>query len=191
MKHLVIYLFVVNVVAFLTYGWDKWKAQHKKWRISEGNLLWLAAIGGSLGALFAMICFRHKTRHPKFKYGIPLILMLQISLFLLISCKSTKEVVSITPKEQASDIGAFSPTTLIIMYDQGIGKEALLKAVKEYKAEIIYDYHTISGIAIKKPKDKTIEETIELFKAIQGVIAVERDRIIQLTDPVRPQLLEK
>ena len=85
----------------------------------------------------------------------------------------------------------FSPTTLIIMYDSIVGKEPLLKAIKDYKAEIIYDYHIIPGMAIKKPDDKTLDEAIELFRRVDGVVSVERDRIIRLTDPVKPPLLRK
>lgn len=45
----------------------------------ELTLLGLAAIGGSVGALVAMKLFHHKTLHLKFKYGVPLILALQVA----------------------------------------------------------------------------------------------------------------
>ncbi|MFR8332810.1 MAG: DUF1294 domain-containing protein [Oscillospiraceae bacterium] len=47
---------------------------------SERTLLLIAALGGSLGSLLGMYLFHHKTRHPKFTVGIPLILVLQIFL---------------------------------------------------------------------------------------------------------------
>ena len=74
------YLIVINVVTFLVYGIDKWKAKQGSWRISEATLLILAVIGGSIGALLGMKVWRHKTMHKKFKYGLPLILIIQIIL---------------------------------------------------------------------------------------------------------------
>lgn len=43
---LIVYVVAVNVVAFVVYGEDKYKAQKAKWRIRESTLLLLAAIGG-------------------------------------------------------------------------------------------------------------------------------------------------
>ena len=77
-------LIVLNIVTFLVYGIDKWKAKQGSWRISEASLLILAVIGGSIGALFGMKVWHHKTMHKKFKYGLPLILLAQIALIYLI-----------------------------------------------------------------------------------------------------------
>ena len=77
---LLYYLIVINVVTFLVYGIDKWKAKQGSWRISEATLLILAAIGGSIGALLGMKIWHHKTMHKKFKFGLPLILIIQIIL---------------------------------------------------------------------------------------------------------------
>ena len=77
---LLYYLIVINVVTFLVYGIDKWKAKQGSWRISEATLLMLAVIGGSIGALLGMKVWRHMTQHKKFKYGLPLILIIQIIL---------------------------------------------------------------------------------------------------------------
>ena len=71
---LLYYLIVINVVSFLVYGIDKWKAKQGSWRISEATLLILAVIGGSIGALLG----------KKFKYGLPLILLAQIALIYFI-----------------------------------------------------------------------------------------------------------
>ena len=77
-------LIVLNIVTFLVYGIDKWKAKQGSWRISEATLLILAVIGGSIGALLGMKVWHHKTMHKKFKYGLPLILLAQIALIYLI-----------------------------------------------------------------------------------------------------------
>ena len=77
-KIIVIYLIVINVVTFFIYGIDKWKAMRSKWRISEAMLLVLAVIGGSIGAWLGMKVWHHKTMHKKFKYGIPVIIVIQL-----------------------------------------------------------------------------------------------------------------
>ena len=51
---ILIYLIIINVVTFIVYGIDKYKAKHAKWRIPEATLLLLAAIGGSIGAWCGM-----------------------------------------------------------------------------------------------------------------------------------------
>jgi uncharacterized membrane protein YsdA (DUF1294 family) len=81
---LLYYLIVINIVTFLVYGIDKWKAKQGSWRISEATLLILAVIGGSIGALLGMKIWHHKTMHKKFKYGLPLILLVQIALIYLL-----------------------------------------------------------------------------------------------------------
>ena len=74
------YLLVVNTLTFLLYGIDKYKAKKARWRISEATLLMMAVVGGSIGAWAGMRLWHHKTMHKKFKYGIPLIILLQIAL---------------------------------------------------------------------------------------------------------------
>ena len=81
-----------------------------------------------------------------------------------------------------------SPNVFLVMYDTEIGKEPLLEAIKDYKVEIIYDYNIISGMALKKPEDKTLEETMQYFKTVKGVASVEYDHVYHLTDPVNPRL---
>lgn len=74
------YLLAVNITSILLYGIDKYKAKKGKWRISEATLLTMAAIGGSIGAWAGMRLWHHKTMHKKFKYGIPVIIILQVAL---------------------------------------------------------------------------------------------------------------
>lgn len=77
---LLYYLLAVNLLTFATYGIDKYKARHARWRVREVSLLLLAALGGSIGALLGMHLFRHKTQHKKFRYGVPLILLAQVAV---------------------------------------------------------------------------------------------------------------
>ena len=79
---LIWYLGIINVIAIAVYGWDKLCAIQHRWRVPEKMLLAIAVIGGSLGALFAMSLFHHKTLHLKFKYGVPVIMLLQAALVI-------------------------------------------------------------------------------------------------------------
>lgn len=79
---IILYLVIINVVTFLLYGVDKWKAQRARWRIPESVLLGMAAIGGSVGAWLGMQAWRHKTQHAKFRYGVPIILIAQVALLV-------------------------------------------------------------------------------------------------------------
>ena len=80
MRLLLYYLLAINLLTFVLYGIDKVKAKHKRWRIPEVVLLWLTVLGGSPAALVAMHLFHHKTLHKKFRYGVPAILFIQITL---------------------------------------------------------------------------------------------------------------
>ncbi len=80
---LAVWLVVINLLTFLVFGWDKWKAKYKEKhqsarRVPEKTLFLLSALGGSVGALLGMRVWHHKTLHRSFRIGIPLILLLQI-----------------------------------------------------------------------------------------------------------------
>lgn len=78
MRNIIIYVCVINVIAFLMYGLDKVKAKRRQWRIPESTLLGVAVIGGSIGAFLGMQIFHHKTKKPKFYIGVPMIFILQV-----------------------------------------------------------------------------------------------------------------
>ena len=83
-KIAVIYILIINFIAFILYGIDKSRAKRGEWRISEKSLFLVALIGGSIGAIMGMHVFHHKTRHWYFQSGLPLILILQIAVVWLI-----------------------------------------------------------------------------------------------------------
>ena len=182
-----IYIAAINVVTFFMYGVDKWKAKHSKWRISEATLLLMAVLGGSIGAWMGMKVWHHKTLHKKFRYEVPLILIAQIALLFLCSCKTKQQIEAVTSITHEY-IPDHSPNVFLLIYDAEVGNEPLLKAIKEYKCEIVYDYGIINGMALKKPEGKTLEETMQYFKSVKGVTNVEYNHIIRLTDPVKPKL---
>ena len=145
-----VYLTVINVVAFFMYDIDKWRGH-------------------------------------QFRYGVPLILIAQIALTFLCSCR-TKQKIETTIPIQKYYVPEHSPNVFLVMYDAEVGKEPLLKAIKEYQVEIIYDYSIINGMALKKPESKTLEEAMQYFKTVKGVTHVEYDHVYRLTDPVKPRL---
>ena len=84
-----IYLVSINVVTFFMYGIDKWKAKKSRWRIRETALLGLAVLGGSIGAWLGMKVWHHKTQHKKFRFGVPAIIIIQLSIIVYLLYKWT------------------------------------------------------------------------------------------------------
>ncbi len=84
MKYFIIYLIIINLLAFLAMYIDKRRAQYGKWRIKEHTLFVLAFLGGSIGAIVGMYAFRHKTQKARFFIGFPVILIAEVLLAILI-----------------------------------------------------------------------------------------------------------
>lgn len=80
MNLLLIFYIIINVITFIAFVVDKWKAKANAWRIPEAQLLGLCFVGGALGGFAAMQLVRHKTRHVKFMIGVPVMLILQLIL---------------------------------------------------------------------------------------------------------------
>ena len=78
MRLLIIYLLIINALGFLLMLIDKYKARKNLWRIPEKTLLAVAFMGGSIGSYAGMQIFRHKTKHPQFYIGIPIIMAVQL-----------------------------------------------------------------------------------------------------------------
>ena len=76
------WLVLINIVTFVIFGVDKLLSKHPRFRqrVPEKNLLLLAVVGGSVGALLGMLVFRHKTLHRVFRVGVPVILTVQLLL---------------------------------------------------------------------------------------------------------------
>lgn len=78
----VIYLMVINILGFLVMGLDKHKAKMAERRIPENTLFMFTILGGGVGTIAGMYVFHHKTKKMKFKVGMPLILILEILIFV-------------------------------------------------------------------------------------------------------------
>ncbi|TDE06799.1 DUF1294 domain-containing protein [Flavobacterium hiemivividum] len=72
---------IVNVIAFILIGYDKYLAKAKKRRVSEKTLLALVLIGGTIGSGLAMLFFRHKTAKRSYLMKFWGIILLQIVVF--------------------------------------------------------------------------------------------------------------
>ena len=59
---ILIYLLVVNIITFLMMGF--------------------VVLGGSIGGILGMFTFRHKTKKWYFRFGFPIILILQILVII-------------------------------------------------------------------------------------------------------------
>ena len=79
----IIYLLVINLIAFSLMGIDKFLAIKHMYRISEFFLIGVALIGGVFGSILGMYYFRHKTKHFKFKYGLPIIAILYVIMLVI------------------------------------------------------------------------------------------------------------
>ena len=75
---LVFYLAGINAAGLLLTGIDKRRAKRLAYRIPEATLFLVAIAGGSIGCIIGMYLFRHKTKHPSFVIGMPLILLAQL-----------------------------------------------------------------------------------------------------------------
>ncbi|RKP44297.1 DUF1294 domain-containing protein [Cohnella endophytica] len=80
MKLFIAYILVMNLIAYGAMAYDKSQARKHGRRVPERTLFILAAIGGSIGAISGMRIKRHKTKHPSFVIGMPVILIVQAVL---------------------------------------------------------------------------------------------------------------
>ncbi len=65
-------------------GIDKRRARRNAFRVPEATLFAIAIVGGSIGSILGMYIFKHKTKHWYFKFGMPIILVLQIALVVFL-----------------------------------------------------------------------------------------------------------
>ena len=79
-----IYLWAINALTLLAFGWDKTRARRRRRRIPERRLLWLAALGGSPGALLGRWMFKHKTRKRGFSVWLLGICALQAGMVFIL-----------------------------------------------------------------------------------------------------------
>ncbi|MBM7571965.1 DUF1294 domain-containing protein [Aquibacillus albus] len=82
MLGLIGYLLIINLLSYSLMGIDKRRARRKAWRIPEKRLWFISIIGGAFGSMVAMNAYKHKTMHRTFKYGLPILCVIQICFLL-------------------------------------------------------------------------------------------------------------
>lgn len=71
------YIIIVNAFAYVMMWWDKYQSKRKGPRISENTLFLMAFVFGSVGIYLGMKApIYHKAAKPLFKFGIPLLIIL-------------------------------------------------------------------------------------------------------------------
>ena len=135
---LVYYLFAVNTFAFILYGLDKSYARKNKRRIPEATLLFLAWIGGSIGAFLGMHIFRHKTQKRKFSIPVPALAVLEV--IICIFCLYQNYYLVTT--EYQADLGLENDITIVQVSDLhnqffGPGQSFLLSEIEKQNPDII------------------------------------------------------
>ena len=86
MKFLLAYVIAVNLIAYYLMFYDKECAKSGQWRVPEKLLFRIAAMGGSIGGTLGMFRFHHKTKHRYFRYGFPIIAVVEGLLFFCLFC---------------------------------------------------------------------------------------------------------
>ncbi|MBR4266250.1 MAG: hypothetical protein IKQ46_09370 [Bacteroidales bacterium] len=112
-----------------------------------------------------------------------ILLIAMLAMFCL-SCSAQKDTAKFP---NMHDVIEHSSEVFLVTFDKEIGKEFLYQAIEDYGAEIVYDYEIIAGMSIKRPKNKSLEETMDYFRTVKGVLSVEYDLIYKLDDPVSPK----
>jgi len=82
--YLLIYLVVINILGYSLMMIDKKRAIKHQYRISERTLWITAILFGALGLFIGMKNFRHKTKHALFKYGLPILSVLELGIVLYV-----------------------------------------------------------------------------------------------------------
>lgn len=135
---LAVYLVVINLVTFVVYGIDKYKAKKSKWRIPERTLLLLAFLGGSLGAGIGMLVWHHKIRKPKFYVTVPILIVLLILCSTLILYQNYH----LTVTKYDASIGLGRELTIVQVSDLhnqifGLREARLLDRIAEEQPDLI------------------------------------------------------
>ena len=81
---MIVLIIIMNAIGFFIMGADKKRAKKNLYRISESTLWNVAFLGGAIGATAGMKHYRHKTKHAQFKYGLPLLAIIEAGIFVYI-----------------------------------------------------------------------------------------------------------
>lgn len=171
---LIYYFLAVSVVTFIAYGIDKLKAKRAWRRIPESTLLMLALMGGSAGAWVGMNVWRHKTLHKKFRYSVPVFLLLHIGLLFFCWHTTAQPALEKTPshnqlQEKIDSLLSMNKADVgvAVCYDGKMVCQAnadkafpMMSTFKLHQAVVVLD--AIRGGSV--PLDSTILVTKEMLR---------------------------
>ncbi len=83
-KYIILYFVIINTLSLIMIRSDKRKAKNHSWRIPESLIFTSSFLGGAIGTLLGMEFFRHKTKHIKFKIGIPVLIIVNLLVYYLV-----------------------------------------------------------------------------------------------------------
>lgn len=185
------YLMIINILGFCITAIDKYLAIHSKRRVKETSLLFLSFLGGSLGVLFSMYLFHHKTNKKKFTVIVPCFVLLWI--FLLGSYFMMDYYHLFHEKSyQASDFGITTIQSELDHNENGIddytdillGAKMEAKRNPKYKStyysggyapleegvctDVVIRSLLNAGYSLKDMIDQDIKENVELYPRVEG-----------------------
>ena len=144
---IIYYEIIVNIIAFVLYGLDKYFAVRGKFRVPESRLIFIAFIGGAFGALLGMKLFHHKTLKAKFKL-VPFFFVLQVVLAGF--CLYQNLHIVVTNYSYSTDKTAESLRIVQVsdLHNQffGFKQKYLLDKIKKQQPDII----VVTGDAVDK-----------------------------------------
>ncbi|MCF0113855.1 MAG: DUF1294 domain-containing protein [Erysipelotrichaceae bacterium] len=82
MQIIFIYYVSINILTYLIYFLDKYKAVKQYYRTPERTLIILAFLGGALGAYLSMHIHHHKTLKWKFRILVPIAILLHLVILI-------------------------------------------------------------------------------------------------------------
>jgi len=80
----IVYLLLINLIAFMAMWWDKRKASKHEWRVAEATLHLIGFMGGAVGIFAGMYRFRHKTQKGAFRVIAAVGLIVSLIIYWLI-----------------------------------------------------------------------------------------------------------
>lgn len=80
-QYVVAWLTAAGLMAVILTASDKRRARRGAYRIPERTLWLVAILGGSAAMYITMQGIRHKTKHRRFMWGLPALILLQVVLF--------------------------------------------------------------------------------------------------------------
>lgn len=81
------YFAILSLIAVTVTVYDKFASRRKLERVPEKHLILLSALGAAAPMYLTMLIIRHKTLHPKFMLGLPLLIVLQLSAMIFVALR--------------------------------------------------------------------------------------------------------